>query len=288
MLKHQEILAPYTSWHIGGPAEIYFRPQNLGHLQEYLSSLAAGQKLTWLGLGSNVLINDNGINGVLIHTLNALKKLELDSDGLIYTEAGVTCAKFSKFAAKQGFVGAEFFSGIPGTMGGALRMNAGAWGGETWEHLIFADLINTQGEIKRYLKEDFEIFYRHIQFPKSITESLWFVGAAFAFKPGDTLAAETKIKALLQERQQKQPIGTHNCGSVFKNPPGHHAAVLINQLNLKNYRIGNAVVSEKHANFIINLGQARAQDVLELVKHIESEVFKAYGIVLEREFKILS
>lgn len=297
-LQQQHRLAPYTAWHIGGPAELYFKPKNRQELQNYLRTHPLHpEKITWLGLGSNVLIPDQGLSGLLIHTLNALTQLECLNDPehhtVIYAEAGVTCAKFSKFAAKQGFMNAEFFSGIPGTMGGALFMNAGAWGFETWQAVCFVDLIHRSGEISRHYKNEFEIGYRSVKPRFSIHQettgqSHWFLGAGFQFPQGDQHRAETKIQALLRERQLKQPIGTYNCGSVFKNPPGQYAAQLIEDLKLKGHQIGDAIVSPKHGNFIINLGRAQANQVLALVEHIETTVLQAYGIRLEREFKLLS
>lgn len=295
ILKLNEPLAPHTSWHIGGLADKYFRPADTEDLAAFLKTeVKENEPITWLGLGSNVLIADSGIRGVLIHTLaqtgsSAIRVSESETNKdkmLIWVDAGVTCAKLAKYCAKAGLLGGEFFAGIPGTVGGALAMNAGAWGGETWRLIKQVEVINRLGERTFRFPEEYTIGYRTAKKINKDSEE-WFVTGCFEFERGDPEIATQKIKALLQERTAKQPIGVFSCGSVFKNPEGDHAGRLIEASQLKGFTIGGAQISPKHANFILNLGTAKAQDVLALIKHIQTVIFKEHQIHLEPEVKVL-
>jgi len=288
ILLYNESLAPYTSWHIGGMAKQYFRPRDKQDLINFMQGLAVDEPLFWLGLGSNVLIRDNGFAGTVIHTLKMLENIEViehrDSEGLVIdVAAGVPCAKIARFAAKHGVVGAEFFAGIPGTLGGALAMNAGAFGGETWEHVVSVEVINRQGQTRRRTKEEYQVGYRSVIIP---TEE-WFLGAKLRFMPGDQVAAKQRIKELLQRRSATQPIGLLSCGSVFRNPTGKYAAEIIEASKLKGRRIGGAEVSRKHANFIINVDNASATDVENLIAEIQQQVRKDHRVDLEPEVKFI-
>jgi UDP-N-acetylmuramate dehydrogenase len=293
ILKYNEPLAPYTSWHVGGSADKYFRPADAEDLAAFLKTLKPKEPITWLGLGSNVLIPDAGIRGVVIHTLmpasvNGIEVVEIPESTKVClrVQAGVTCAKLAKYCAKAGLLGGEFFAGIPGTVGGALAMNAGAWGGETWRLVQQVEVINRFGERKICPHKDYVIGYRSVKRVLEVLEE-WFIAGYFEFERGDPTAAAAKIKALLQERTQKQPIGVFSCGSVFKNPPGDHAGRLIEASQLKGFRIGGAEVSSKHANFILNLGNARAEDIMQLIRHIQDVVWQQHQIRLEPEAKML-
>lgn len=227
-LLFNENLASYTSWHVGGPAKCYYRPANNSDLSLFLQSLPHDEPLFWLGLGSNVLIRDAGFAGTVIHTLKMPQDIEIISQdpkvGLeIKVSAGVPCAKIAKFAAKHSVVGAEFFAGIPGTMGGALAMNAGAWGSETWEHVTAVEVINRQGVVTIRDPQEYKIAYRSVITP----QEEWFLAAKLKFMPGDQQQANLRIKELLQRRNASQPIGLPSCGSVFRNPEGKYAAELI-------------------------------------------------------------
>lgn len=289
VLKFNEPLAQYTSWHIGGPADKYYRPADTQDLVKFLATLGADEPITWLGLGSNVLIHDSGLRGAVIHTLapagsGGVTVIEQNKQKvLIRVEAGVTCAKLAKYCAKEGLLGGEFFAGIPGTVGGALAMNAGAWGGETWRIVKQVEVVNRQGKLIKREPGDYKIAYRTVK----RKEEEWFVAGVFEFEKGDATLASKKIKALLQERTAKQPIGVFSCGSVFKNPECDHAGRLIEASGLKGFTIGGAQISPKHANFILNLGNAKAQDVLQLIEHIQSIVFKDHQISLEPEVRML-
>ncbi|MDB6095972.1 MAG: UDP-N-acetylenolpyruvoylglucosamine reductase [Francisellaceae bacterium] len=243
--------------------------------------LPLDEPLTWLGLGSNVLISDKGIEGTVIHTLNALNELKVEQ-GLVIAQAGVTCAKLARFTGSMGLSGAEFFAGIPGTVGGAIRMNAGAFEADTWQFIEFVESINRKGQIIKRVKDDFEIAYRNISL-KTLSEEEWFVSAAFKFSKSENQIYTDKIKELLRKRSQAQPIGFLSCGSVFKNPPGYYAAKLIEYSNLKGYSIGGAKVSEKHANFIINYDHAQSGDVNALIAYIRDKVVADHNILLHPE-----
>ncbi len=272
-------LARHTSWRVGGAAQRCFYPADLQDLQNFLRQLPVDEPITWLGLGSNVLIRDGGIAGTVILTLNRLKGLDLLADNTVRAESGVTCAKLSKFCVKQGFEDGAFFAGIPGTVGGALAMNAGAFGGETWNKVIAVETINRQGEVKRKTPADFKIQYRQV----NGLQDEYFLSGFFQFSSGDSGRAKENISALLKKRNASQPIGTYSCGSVFRNPPQDFAARLIEATGLKGYRIGNAEVSNKHANFILNTGGASAQDIERLISFVADKVFEQHGVKLVRE-----
>jgi UDP-N-acetylmuramate dehydrogenase len=268
-----------NAWHIGGSADKLYEPQDLQDLVLFLQQLPSDEPITWLGLGSNVLIPDEGIRGTVILTQGALNVLERCDDGRVYVQAGVTCAKIAKFAARHDLDGAEFYAGIPGTMGGALRMNAGAFGGETWDTVDAVEMIDRHGNITTHPRTDFETGYRTVDCPPD----RWFVAAYLSLVPGNGEASHERIKALLKKRSETQPIGQPSCGSVFRNPPGDHAARLIESCGLKGMTIGGAQISSKHANFIVNLGNASSADVKQLIAHIEKTVFEKTGIRLHRE-----
>ena len=275
-------MKPFTSWHIGGDADRLYWPLNLQDLQQFLKTLPQGEPLTWIGLGSNILISDAGIAGTTIITQGVLKEMTLNSPTQIRAEAGLSCAQVARFAAKNNLVGGEFLAGIPGTVGGALLMNAGAFGGETWEKVTQVEIINRHGEIKYHPASDFEYAYRHIS---GLKDDEWFVAAYFDFSPGDGKESLLKIKALLERRAETQPTGEPSCGSVFRNPPGNYSARLIENAGLKGHTVGAAQVSPKHANFIINTGDATAKDTLALVQLIQKTVLEQTGIALHPEFK---
>lgn len=282
-LHHHHRLAPYTSWRIGGDAERCYLPADLADLQNFLSQLPLDEPLTWLGLGSNVLIRDGGISGTVIITLNRLNQIGLIDEETIRAEAGVTCAKLAKYCVKSRFENGTFFAGIPGTVGGALAMNAGAFGGETWQQVIRVETINRQGEIRHRLAREFTPQYRQV----NGLNGEYFVAGYFNFKLGDALRAKTAVQELLEKRKNTQPIGTYNCGSVFRNPPNDHAARLIESAGLKGMRIGDAEVSTKHANFIINRGEATAIDIEALMDYVSDRVEQMHGVKLKREVHII-
>ena len=277
-----EPMSKHTSWRVGGKADHYYTPADLGDLQLYLAGLAADTPITWVGLGSNMLVRDGGIRGEVIAALNGLKDLRLCEDGTVYAESGVTSAKLAKFCQKQGLAGADFLAGIPGTVGGALTMNAGAFGSETWPHVERVTMINRGGELIDRMASEFSVAYRRVsQFADE-----WFAAGYFRFA-AKTDAQDSNIKHLLQKRNDSQPIGLPSCGSVFKNPAGQHAAQLIESAGLKGHYLGDAWVSQKHANFIISNEKTRAADIEALIGYIQKVVKQKFSVELETEVRIL-
>ena len=280
-LRHNEPLERYTTWRVGGVARCVYLPRDLDDLVYFLSTLATDDPLLWLGLGSNSLIRDGGFPGTVVVTQGGLAGIDLLADGLIRVEAGVSCAKLARFAARAGLHGAEFWAGIPGTMGGALRMNAGCHQSETWDSVVSVETLSRSGVIRVRKPEAFDVAYRHVS---GLAEDEWFVAATYRFSPGPTEVALQTIKALLARRAATQPTSEYNCGSVFRNPPNDYAARLIEACGLKGVALGGARVSEKHANFIVNHeGSAKALDIEALIEHVHATVLERTGINLIRE-----
>lgn len=276
-------LARYTSWRVGGNAERFFCPYDLADLQNFLVQLPATEPLTWLGLGSNVLVRDGGVEGTVILTLNRLKEINAMDENTVRAEAGVTCAKLSKFCIKSGFEEGAFFAGIPGTVGGALAMNAGAFGGETWRHVVAVETIDHHGKIHVRQPNEFKVGYRQVE---GLGDE-YFVAGHFQFEIGDSKRAKETINRLLKQRNETQPIGKYSCGSVFRNPEGDYAARLIESAGLKGTSIGDAEVSSKHANFILNKGNATAADIESLINYIAQKVHQQKGVELIREVHVI-
>lgn len=254
-LRRDEPMAKHTSWRVGGPADWYFEPADLPDLQRFLAELPRAVPLHWIGLGSNLLIRDGGISGAVIATHGVFDELERIDEMIVRAGAGVACAKLARQCVQWNLDGADFFAGIPGTVGGALAMNAGAFGGETWAHVVAVETLDRDGRVQRRDATDYGVGYRSVEGPADE----WFLSGSFRF-----LLARGRnrdgIRSLLKRRGETQPIGVPSCGSVFRNPPGDHAARLIEAAGLKGLRIGGAEVSAKHANFIINTGTASASD----------------------------
>lgn len=273
-------LARYTSLRVGGPAERFFIPSSVDHLVAYLQQLPQGTPITVLGLGSNVLVPDTGIAGavVLLHKgLNTLTQIAPDR---LQVFAGVPCPKVAKYSVNQGLTGGEFLCGIPGTMGGALRMNAGCYGGQTWDLVQRVQVWDATLGLQVLTPEAFEVAYRSV----GGCAGKIFIAAELKFTPGQSTPG---IAELLTKRAASQPLGTWNCGSVFKNPEGKFAAQLIEAAGLKGRQVGGAVVSMKHANFIINTGKATATDILTLIAEVQATVFSYTGVKLELELCVL-
>ncbi len=278
-----EPLARYTSWRVGGPAERFYIPAGLDDLRDYLHGLPQEEPVHFIGLGSNLLVRDGGVHGSVVLMHNVLTGLNMDGE-LVYAEAGVTCAKLARYTARQHRHGAEFMAGIPGTVGGALAMNAGCHGGETWDVVKQVQTIDRRGELHLRNRNEFVTGYRHVELPAG---EEWFIAAWFELPVGEASMAEQKIKSLLAKRLATQPLNQPNAGSTFRNPPGDFAARLIEASGLKGYRIGGAQVSEKHANFIVNLGDATADDIERLIAHMQETVQRELGVALQREVRII-
>jgi UDP-N-acetylmuramate dehydrogenase len=282
-VRRAEPLSRHTSWHVGGPAEVFFNPRDVTDLATFLRALPAGAPIHWIGLGSNLLVRDGGLPGVVISTHGTLDTLERKNDTTVRAEAGVACARIARQCIKWGLGPAEFFAGIPGTLGGALAMNAGAFGGETWRHVQSVETIDRGGNTRQRAASEYVIAYRQVIAP---APEEWFIAAelSFEYRPG---AHADEVRSLLAQRKASQPIGEWSCGSVFTNPPGDHAARLIEAAGLKGFRIGDASVSRKHANFIINHGQASAHDLESLIGHVRETVERVHGVALHPEVRIV-
>lgn len=283
-LRYAEPMGKHVSWRAGGVAQRYYEPADIEDLQYFLMQLPAAEPLLWIGLGSNLLVRDGGFKGTVICTHGGLENLQQTSAHTLRAEAGVPCAKVARFSTKIGLIGAEFFSGIPGTVGGALAMNAGAFGGETWAVIQSVETIDTHGRRHHRLPADFQVSYRKVT---ARVEGEWFIAAHFALHSGDVQAGSAKIKELLDRRNQTQPTGQASCGSVFRNPDHDHAARLIESCGLKGFCIGSACVSTKHANFIVNTGNATATEIEALILHIQYVVEQSTGIKLVPEVCIV-
>ncbi|ROR29686.1 UDP-N-acetylmuramate dehydrogenase [Inmirania thermothiophila] len=281
-LRHDEPMARHTTWRVGGPARRFYRPADLADLAAFLAALPEDEPVLWVGLGSNLLVRDGGIDGTVVCLQGVLEAVTRTDEGL-RAEAGAPCARVARRAAREGLVGAEFLAGIPGTLGGALAMNAGAFGGETWALVRSVETIDRRGRIRRRGPDAFRVGYRSVEGPPGE----WFVAATLALGRGDAAAAQARIRELLARRQATQPTNQPSCGSVFRNPPGDHAARLIEAAGLKGRRRGGACVSERHANFIVNLGGATAADIEGLITEVAETVWRVHGVRLEPEVRIV-
>ncbi len=281
-LLFDEPMSLHTSWRVGGPADQFFKPTNVEALSDYLRELPDDTALHWVGLGSNLLVRDGGVRGAVICTLKLPAATERLEGSRVTVGAGVPCTVFARQCVRWKLGPAAFFAGIPGTIGGALVMNAGAFGGETWRCVETVETIDRRGECHIRSPEDYEIGYRSVVGPAQE----WFLGATFAFAE-DLDADMTDIKTMLKKRGDTQPIGKLSCGSVFRNPPGQFAAQMIEAAGLKGTERGDAVVSDKHANFILNRGTATAADIESLIEEVRGRVAEHSGIELELEVRII-
>jgi UDP-N-acetylmuramate dehydrogenase len=284
-VRYDEPMSAHTSWHAGGAADALFTPRDVEDLSAFLRAVPAEVAVYWVGLGSNLLVRDGGIRGVVIATPGAFTRIERRSQTRVYCQASVPCARIARLCVNWGLGQGEFFNGIPGTLGGALAMNAGAFGDETWRHVLSIESIDRRSQRRVRQAQEFRVGYRHIDWPPGAAEE-WFLSAELAFEPLAAHAPYT-VQSLMQRRRDTQPLGQWSCGSVFKNPPGDHAARLIEAAGLKGYRIGDAAVSEKHANFILNLGKARAGELEQLIRHVQQTVQRVHGVMLEPEVRII-
>lgn len=284
LLKFDEPMSQHTSWRAGGKAKYYFEPAGMDDLCRYLRAVEPDEPVLMLGLGSNLLVRDGGFAGSVIALGKSFSKLEIDElKGQVYVEAGVPCAKVARASARKGLCNAEFLAGIPGTMGGALAMNAGAFGGETWNIVRSVTTVDRSGQIHKRVPQEYTIAYRHVQMPAEE----WFISAELQLQKDKEGKSEQSIKQLLEKRASTQPMGLPSCGSVFRNPPGDHAARLIEASGIKGKQIGNACISEKHANFIINKGDATATDIETLIKFARETVREKFSIDLQPEVRIV-
>jgi len=287
VIRQGESLARHTSWRVGGPAQVFFEPADRDDLIAFVQALPAQEPVLWLGLGSNLLVRDGGFAGTVIHLHGALDALRLEPQGsepIIFAEAGTHCARLAKFAKTAELAGLGFMAGIPGTVGGALAMNAGAWNGETWPNVAEAEIIRRDGVTEWLPAGDFHFAYRHVEAP---SRALGFLGARFKVTADVDGSHERYTRESLAKRKATQPVGKPSAGSTFRNPPGDHAARLIESCGLKGYRLGGAQVSTQHANFVITEEGARAADVEQLIAYLQDTVKSQTGIALQTEVKIV-
>jgi UDP-N-acetylmuramate dehydrogenase len=284
VLLNNESLARHTSWRVGGVADRYFEPESRDDLVAFVRSLPVDEPILWMGLGSNLLVRDAGVRGTVIALHGALDRLEKIGTAEIFAEAGVHCARLAKFSISEKMAGSGFFGGIPGTVGGALAMNAGAHGGETWNVVREVEVMFRDGHCEWLPREAFRYGYRHVEAPSGV---IGFVAARFCFFADAAGTAEKDMKEWLARRKATQPVGKPSAGSTFRNPAGDHAARLIEACDLKGYRIGGATVSTLHANFILTEDGARAADVEALIAHIVAVVQQQQGIALQTEIRIV-
>ncbi len=283
-LRHHEPLARHTSWRVGGPADRYYEPADRADLVDFARTLAADEPILWVGLGSNLLVRDGGWRGTVIRLHGALDELRMEGERAIYAEAGVHCARLAKFAQQQHRAGIGFMAGIPGTVGGALAMNAGAWGGETWPVVSQVEVLQRDGTTQWLTPASFRYAYRQVQAPDTV---IGYLAARFQVTADIDGAHERQTRESLARRKATQPVGKPSAGSTFRNPPGDYAARLIESCGLKGHRIGGAQVSELHANFILTEDGARAADVETLIYFVRDTVKQKTGIELHPEVKIV-
>ncbi len=281
-LRANEPMSKHTSWRVGGPAETFFIPASIEDLSLFLQRLDESTPVFWLGIGSNLLVRDGGIRGVVIAAARTLRNLERIENYAVKAGSGLPCTQLARQCIRWGIGPSEFFGGIPGTVGGALAMNAGAHGGETWERVESVRTIDRCGEIHERAPGEYSVGYRSVIGPSNE----WFIEGTFRFDPKVKPSMDV-LNEMLERRRATQPLGLPSCGSVFRNPPGDHAARLIETAGLKGFSIGGAEVSEKHANFIINSNDATATDVEELIGHVRQTVIEAHGVALEHEVRIV-
>jgi UDP-N-acetylmuramate dehydrogenase len=295
---YNEPMSRHVSWRAGGVARRVYIPADLEDMAWLVRSVPAHEDIHVVGLGSNLLVRDGGVNGVVILLHGVLKKLAIESrthglppppedvdTALVYAQVGVATPKLARFSANHGLVGGEFWAGIPGTVGGAIAMNAGCYGGQTWDRLVQVQTLDRDGQLNERRPDEYVIGYRHVALKHTHEE--WFIGGWFRLARGDGAASRETIKDLLKKRITAQPLSQPNAGSVFRNPPGDYAARLIEACGLKGFRIGDAQVSEKHANFIVNLGKATATDIERLIEHVEDSVEARTNVQLIREVRII-
>lgn len=282
-LRLDEPLSRHTSWRVGGPADRYYEPADLDDLAQFLKTVPNHEPIHWIGLGSNLLVRDGGVRGTVVCVTGRLSGLELSTGDRVRAEAGVPCAKLARFCVRHELSGAEFLAGIPGTVGGALAMNAGAFGGETWGIVVAVETIDRQGKIRTRLPADYLVSYRNVVGP----DQEWFVAGIFELAAGVATEGKLLIRSLLAKRGATQPTQQANAGSVFRNPVGDHAARLIEAAGLKGVCEGDACVSDIHANFIINRGTATAAQIERLIAIVHERVLAVHNVNLEREVRIV-
>ncbi len=283
ILRSQEPMSQHTSWRVGGVADYFYLPADREDVVDLIRRIPRDMPVTWLGLGSNLLVRDGGIEGMVIKTVKSLAGLDILDRNRLFAEAGATCAKVARRSVAAGLAGAEFLAGVPGSFGGALAMNAGAFGGETWPLVLEVECVDRQGNLVRYSRGEVVYGYRRVELPDGVA----LLSGVLELRPAEGEGGRQEIRKLLDQRSASQPVQSANAGSVFKNPQGDHAARIIEQAGLKGHSVGGARLSTKHANFIINEGGASARDIEALIEETRERVLAASGIGLDPEVRII-
>jgi len=288
-LRQDEPMAKHVSWRAGGVAKVFYQPASVPDLCAFLRTRPAGEPILFLGLGSNLLVRDGGFDGAVVFTHHALTGIRQEGGSQLrptfHVGAGVPAPHLARYVAKHGGAGSEWMCGVPGTIGGALAMNAGCYGGETWNHVIAAETVDRNGNVRLRQPPEYDVGYRHVTLKEAGEE--WFISGVFVFERGEEAPAMKRMKKLLSQRVASQPLNQPNAGSVFRNPPGDFAARLIESCALKGVNIGGAQVSPKHANFIVNTGTATASDIESLMDLVQTTVRLRTGVDLVREVRIV-
>jgi UDP-N-acetylmuramate dehydrogenase len=282
-LRYDEPMARHSTWRVGGPADRYYEPAGKDDLRAFLVTLPEHEPLIWVGLGSNLLVRDGGIRGTVVATAGGLDGIERVSETELSVEAGASCARVARETARMGLTGAEYLAGIPGTMGGALAMNAGAYGAETWRLVQAVETVDRAGQVHNRLPAEYRVAYRSVEGPPDE----WFLAARLALTKDTASNCLARMREHLDHRARTQPLGRPNCGSVFRNPPGDFAARLIETAGLKGLRQGGCHVSAKHANFIINDNNASAADIEALIERVRQAVLERHGVSLVPEVRMV-
>lgn len=281
-VQAEEPMSRHTSWRVGGPAELYFKPRDVSALERFLAALPPDMAVHFVGLGSNLLVRDGGVRGAVIATGGLGRKVERLEPLVVGAGAGVPCMRLARRCVEWRLGPAAFFAGIPGSVGGALAMNAGAFGGETWDNVESVETIDRRGRRRQRDRAEFAVAYRSVKGPGQE----WFLSATFRFVPDESVSISV-IKDMLARRAAAQPLGAASCGSVFRNPPGDFAGRVIEQAGLKGFAVGGAFVSDKHANFIINDGSATAADIEALIETVRRRVQERTGVSLQLEARVI-
>ncbi len=281
----QEPLRTHTTFRIGGPAAYYFIPEREEEIIEALDfAKEKGLSYYVIGMGSNMLFSDDGFDGVIIEIGKGLEKIEISDDGVVTAQAGVSLAYMASRLASKGLKGFAFAGGIPGTLGGGVAMNAGAYGGEIKDCIVSAKVLTKEGERVVLKKEDLQLSYRNSVI---LQKGYLVLEATFSFEKGNPAEIQEEIKELNKRRREKQPLEYPSAGSTFKRPEGYFAGKLIEDAGLRGYRVGDAQVSEKHCGFVVNRGEATAKDVAQLISDVQNRVMDEFGVKLEPEVRMI-
>lgn len=283
-----EPMSAHTTFRIGGPADYFVVPEDAASLGRGVALCRAeGVDYFITGNGSNLLVGDGGYRGVVFHICHTIDDVAYEEKGtelLVEAGAGVMLSSLARQVSSKGYTGFEYATGIPGTLGGGVTMNAGAYGGEISDNLLWAELMDETGAVLRLERDRLKLSYRH---SVMMEQSLVVLRAGFSFTKGDAMAITEKVAELSRSRKEKQPLEYPSAGSTFKRPEGYFAGKLIQDCGLKGFRVGDAMVSEKHSGFVINVGHATAADVMTLIRHVQQEVDRQFCVRIEPEVRMI-